>query len=485
MRYGVSFMLFFKFGVLKHAFFLKLLLLSFLFLGTWAMLQEHVGNQAQSLPKLEKEQGFFYITSNPSFSEIEFTTVMRARYMFFSQKMILEQYEYALNRHYQKSASNYMHHAKVEGPYKTHKEAEEARKELVDLMNSYSPFYSSSTMYFPQSEDELLRNLPQRPFVFSYLDDIVLVLWSENYLLQKSEAEQIALVEREVLYEGFDQVPVFLRHYNLPEPNKEHPRMPELSNVLLVVVVAPEIIYAGEVEVFAQKLNALLAPNSQTSQGNVLSESTKIAVISRDKGFTEAWNKLTATQSIIASKGLIDGVILVGGSDMSEEELQEKFKTVVKRHVQPWKPQVKINELLASNNSGQQDTAGEFDDWIEIYNQTDAPINLAGMFLSDENDLSNKWMVPDDNPDQTTIPPKGYLVIWCDDQPHQGPLHATFKLSKSGESLTLIDIDGKTVIDKVDFGSQVTDVTYGRRSDGDNAWGTMLSMTPGKPNIEE
>ena len=55
-----------------------------------------------------------------------------------------------------------------------------------------------------------------------------------------------------------------------------------------------------------------------------------------------------------------------------------------------------INEFMASNNSasGIHDPCGDYDDWIEIYNFGDAPIDLAGMYLSDKPDNPTKWHVP-------------------------------------------------------------------------------------------
>ena len=46
-----------------------------------------------------------------------------------------------------------------------------------------------------------------------------------------------------------------------------------------------------------------------------------------------------------------------------------------------------INEIMASNDQTQADQYGEYDDWIELYNNGTQSINLSGYHLSD--DLTN------------------------------------------------------------------------------------------------
>ena len=53
-----------------------------------------------------------------------------------------------------------------------------------------------------------------------------------------------------------------------------------------------------------------------------------------------------------------------------------------------------INEVLASNGHTLTDPQGQYDDWIELYNQGDAPVNLAGMYLTDDPAEPTKWQFP-------------------------------------------------------------------------------------------
>ena len=137
-----------------------------------------------------------------------------------------------------------------------------------------------------------------------------------------------------------------------------------------------------------------------------------------------------------------------------------------------------INEFMASNESTVTDEAGEFDDWVEIYNTSDEAVETGGLFLSDNPDRPDKWALPD-----VTIPAKGYLLIWTDEDGSQGELHANFKLSKDGEIITLHDstANGLVLMDEIEFGPQTTDVSSGRFPDGaDNM--ENLAPTPGSSN---
>jgi CotH kinase protein/Lamin Tail Domain/Secretion system C-terminal sorting domain len=142
------------------------------------------------------------------------------------------------------------------------------------------------------------------------------------------------------------------------------------------------------------------------------------------------------------------------------------------------KGQIFINEFLAKNNASQADEAGEFDDWLELYNASGEAVDLAGYYLSDKKNNLIKWAFPQDS---SLVPANGFLLVWCDDDQAQGALHTNFKLSASGEFLALTAPDGISVIDSLSFGAQSADVSFGRKTDGGESWG-FLSPTPGESN---
>lgn len=148
---------------------------------------------------------------------------------------------------------------------------------------------------------------------------------------------------------------------------------------------------------------------------------------------------------------------------------------------------VHINEFMADNATTIQDGAGEFDDWVELYNAGATAVPVGGMFLTDDNTKPTKWEIPAN----TSIGPGQSLLIWCDEDGSQGPMHANFKLSAQGEEISLFDRDGKTRLSRIVFGPMATDESIGCREDGAalplaryQKWtgGAGAGPTPGQPN---
>jgi hypothetical protein len=145
---------------------------------------------------------------------------------------------------------------------------------------------------------------------------------------------------------------------------------------------------------------------------------------------------------------------------------------------------VVINEFLASNSGDTyNDPQGEPADWIELYNPSATAVDVGGMYMTDDLLTPTKWQVPTGKTSETTIEPQGYLVIWADKDVTDSGLHANFSLSAAGEELGLFGKDGVTLIDSVEFGQQMTDVSYGRVPDGNDAWYPMTFPTPGSENF--
>ena len=137
-----------------------------------------------------------------------------------------------------------------------------------------------------------------------------------------------------------------------------------------------------------------------------------------------------------------------------------------------------INEIMASNQTTIADEAGEFDDWLELYNASNEPVNLDVLFLSDNPDNPDKWDLPD-----VEIPALGYLLIWADEDGSQGDLHANFRLNREGEFIGIFDTEanGFALIDGFSFGPQEPDRAFGRLPDGGSDL-TVLDPTPEATN---
>ncbi len=52
------------------------------------------------------------------------------------------------------------------------------------------------------------------------------------------------------------------------------------------------------------------------------------------------------------------------------------------------------NEIMASNTATVTDEAGEYDDWIELYNTGAQAVDLSGWFITDNPDNLDKWTSP-------------------------------------------------------------------------------------------
>ena len=104
---------------------------------------------------------------------------------------------------------------------------------------------------------------------------------------------------------------------------------------------------------------------------------------------------------------------------------------------------------------------------------------MGGLHLTDDLLQPTQWVFPD-----TTLEAGGHLLVWCDNDPEDGPLHATFKLSGSGEEVGLFNslAFGAELIDSVSFGAQEDDVSKGRRTDGSGDWIFFNHPTPGVSN---
>jgi spore coat protein CotH len=130
---------------------------------------------------------------------------------------------------------------------------------------------------------------------------------------------------------------------------------------------------------------------------------------------------------------------------------------------------VVINEFMASNTSIAVDDDGDYDDWIELHNNTNSPMSTGLFYLSDDFGLTNRWKMPD-----VLIEPGGYLIVWADEDTAQSALHANFRLNSATDSL-MLTLDNGTVLDSITFQSQITDMTTGRYPNGT---GPFMTLSP-------
>ena len=137
-------------------------------------------------------------------------------------------------------------------------------------------------------------------------------------------------------------------------------------------------------------------------------------------------------------------------------------------------PTIIANEFLASSETCcGTEIFGSAEDFVELYNYGNAPVNIGGWGFSDsEGEVAT--VAPD-----TTIPAGGYLILWYTGETNGFP-EIDAKLSSDGESIYGEDSSGAAVF-SVSFDAQDEDVSYGRYPDGSDAW-QQMNPTPGTSN---
>ena len=144
--------------------------------------------------------------------------------------------------------------------------------------------------------------------------------------------------------------------------------------------------------------------------------------------------------------------------------------------------QIQVNEIFADNGDCCFDEFLETEDFVELINTGEFPIDLAGYYFGDQNGGS---VIPSGFPELTTISAGSVLVLWFDKDLDQGPLHIDAKLNNNGETIVGMDINGDTIID-INYGPQSEDVSFGSLPDGlpfSNEWTLSMCPSPGDFNL--
>lgn len=140
--------------------------------------------------------------------------------------------------------------------------------------------------------------------------------------------------------------------------------------------------------------------------------------------------------------------------------------------------EVWINEIVASNTEGLEEN-GTTPDWVELYNPGSEAVDLTGWTLTDNLEEPKKWSFVEG----TSIPKKGYLVLFCDSDPGEGVLHTSFNLEITGEEVGLFDARGNkpVEVDSVVYGPIASDYAWGRMP-GEDEMVIIWPPTPGEEN---
>ena len=143
--------------------------------------------------------------------------------------------------------------------------------------------------------------------------------------------------------------------------------------------------------------------------------------------------------------------------------------------------QVHINEYSASNLTSFYDNFAKTEDWIELYNTSDAPVDISGWHLSDKESKPEKWKIPNG----TVIPANGFLVFLCSGRDGfiRDQYHTNFKLAQTtGKDIVLLSNANGNVIEQFPLDLTLVEHSHCRTTDGSNEWKICTAPTYGISN---
>lgn len=125
---------------------------------------------------------------------------------------------------------------------------------------------------------------------------------------------------------------------------------------------------------------------------------------------------------------------------------------------------VLINEVQGATIDGEQT------DFIELYNPSDAAVDISGYILQDDKGAEEQYVVPEG----TQLEAGAFMAFYKDES-------FTFGLGGSGDVVTVLDADGN-LVDIIEYPEMEDGSSYARIPDGSDTWETCAAPTPGESN---
>jgi Secretion system C-terminal sorting domain len=123
------------------------------------------------------------------------------------------------------------------------------------------------------------------------------------------------------------------------------------------------------------------------------------------------------------------------------------------------------------------------DDWIELFNAGNAPIELSGLYITDD-PLDKQKHLLTNNGQPWTLAVGGYQLLWADNNTAAGPDHLQFGLSSGGDEIGMYQFIGgnATELFLESFGAQTSFYSLARLPNGSGPFGLTPLKTPGEEN---
>ena len=138
---------------------------------------------------------------------------------------------------------------------------------------------------------------------------------------------------------------------------------------------------------------------------------------------------------------------------------------------------LRINEIMVANLDQFVDPSWNYGPWVELYNPTDADIQIRGYWVSDDPAHPKKVRIPR----SLNVPAKGFATLWFDHHDKYCITQLPLKLDADGGVFVLSDLNG-TPVASLDYPPCVPRASYARTADGAGEWQWSSSPTPGSTN---
>ena len=209
-----------------------------------------------------------------------------------------------------------------------------------------------------------------------------------------------------------------------------------------------------------------------TATATILPENT----LSKRVNWTSSDNAIATVSSDGVVTGVGTGTATITATTTDGSKLSSSVRVKVIRN-SPTAESLIINEIMASNVDEFISPAFNFDGWVELYNPTNKPVNLDGLYVS--NDAANLllWKMPST---AGAIPANGFTVVWFDSNDGNGN-NTPFKLDTDGGAVYFSNESGELIASQT-YPTSKERISYARTTDGGDTWGQAGQATPGASN---
>jgi hypothetical protein len=237
----------------------------------------------------------------------------------------------------------------------------------------------------------------------------------------------------------------------------------DASLMFQTVIDDGAVAYLNGVPIFWLGMAEGVIPERATTSTRTISDATS------EGPFTVAVTNLVNGENVLAvevhqnSSGSSD---IVMGMEVAVIEAHREgytpgYANSVRTDLEPF-PNVGINEVLAANQNGPRDNAGDRDPWIELANEGADPASLDGWYLSDSYAALARWPLPT----SAHLDAGEFRLVWADAEPAESTVadwHANFRLLPPTGVVILSRVQKgqPAVVDFLEYSGLAADQSFG------------------------